>query len=450
MDNLKSNPLTGSYWKQLTYANSYDKFIYDSKNNIYYGIIKITNGTGIKIYKITEDIEEELISYEYSIVDGFGAVAVVDAIFSIYKNSIIILLACNDEAEENQNNYAYIDEYYPDSNTFKHDIIGYYQRLNNVGRSVITDWGVTTINVNMSRPHNISIVNNILFLLCGSPNYCLFAYDISNNSSEIPSKFVHYFDYDIGDWEDYYGISCRNEHYTEIINNVSISETENYIALCITERIYDIDAVSMAEASSGYYWYFTHTLLVNKSTIEYSEIALNYFNSPVDGMASYNNNFYLYTNAISCCDYNNDKFLVCSGATPNTKAKIIELDAKSGEYNGIEAGYSECYRVLELAGTICTLYLKASKIYIKSGYDFSTITNTSTYTALDNVACDSNPSTCSIMESVNQLNYSHKSLIFIVDKISSISSDTSYGFIGENCLPLIDEEGMNAFIKIKN
>jgi len=51
MDNLKSNPLTGSYWKQLTYANSYDKFIYDSKNNIYYGIIKITNGTGIKIYK---------------------------------------------------------------------------------------------------------------------------------------------------------------------------------------------------------------------------------------------------------------------------------------------------------------------------------------------------------------------------------------------------------------
>ena len=53
------------------------------------------------------------------------------------------------------------------------------------------------------------------------------------------------------------------------------------------------------------------------------------------------------------------------------------------------------------------------------------------------------------MESVNQLNYSHKPLIFIVDKISSISSDTSYGFIGESCLPTIDEEGMNAFTKIK-
>ena len=93
---------------------------------------------------------------------------------------------------------------------------------------------------------------------------------------------------------------------------------------------------------------------------------------------------------------------------------------------------------------VYTLAICDYNVYIRKGYTTSSIFEISTYNQLTNISCNDE---YSISNDRNQLNYKYKTILIQ----SGTGNNTAYWLLsGNGCLPIIDEEGMNAFIKIKN
>ena len=265
--------------------------------------------------------------------------------------------------------------------------------------------------------------------LCQSPRYAIFIYSID----DMIERDSFYFTYEIGDWENYYDEYVRDTTITTEVN-ISVAESKNYIAIGIGYRD-DYEPMSLAD--SGY------VPTISSGSCAFIFDKTNNSLTTLSNMYSdWDETENVPTPNMSCIDFENNKFLLSTVQFSST-SKVYEIVANTAvDYNTGNNRIS--LNAFLINNEVYILAIKDFNVYIRKGYSIPSIFEISTYNQLTNISCNDE---YSISNDRNQLNYKYKTILIQ----SGSGSNTAYWLLsGNGCLPLIDEEGMNAFIKIKN
>lgn len=474
-----ANPLDDNSWQEITFTNSYDKILYDNVNDIYYGIKATSasaNGTTVSIYKISNESEQLLgqHTYKYRYSSTYYITRTIDSVYSTYKNKILILIQydCEDVSYNWYTEmYRYcLHEFDPSTCQFTDtglDNTVHPNQFNNRSSNSIyfQGYGVEVGDANDGSccstsyymPTSMFVADKWLFILCYDPKYSIFKlnlestaytnatvtdidYDIYGEEVGDDSSGYHVgiFEHYISPWEDFLGEMVRyNTSITDEVQ-ISVAESKDYIVFGAVSSVSNYEFEGDGSATI-----YLHCIIFDK-------IAGKATSCNNKWRLGDNPNITLYGTAISCYNYENNKFIL-SSLRASQDVRIFDIDVSSlltdtfDVYSSFESGSNSnrVYRILNIGDRYYTLCLFNSDVYIKDGADLSTIHDHSSYMLLNNIALGTSAISACIDEHINQIASRHKSLIYK-------ASGKCYGFIGGGCLPLIEQDGMNAFIKISN
>ena len=415
-ESLSANPLNDNSWQEIAFSNKYNKILYDNVNDIYYGIIQsLSNSsysTTIYIYRI-DSVGETLIgqhTYQYT-YSAFSNITTryIDSIYSVYKEKILILVSyyfepgyedtgsystdwyrfCLHEFDTNSHQFTDIDEFVhldQFNNSYSNSI--YFQgcdvEVGDYDNSVFTSY---------YHPSNMYIANNWLFFLCNDPKYSIFKLNLQNTSynnstvndidydiygeigNDSSGNYIGTFAHYLADWENFLDEMYRPGTTITDTVTMSIAESKNYVVFGIVSTV--TDGSGDPDYWESYTNNYLHCIVFDK----------------IDGIATSSanthrleyNNLTAHGTAISCYDYDNDKFIL-SNLYDNQSRRIFDINVVGNledTFNAYSTSQSNIlYIIINLKGKYYTLYLFNSDIYIREGVDLATIHNQNTYTLL--------------------------------------------------------------------
>ena len=334
-ESLHANPLDNNSWQDVTFTNKYDKLLYDSENNVYYGIITSSKGTGndigfdLSIYKIDPDMKQETLLVDTGYLSYNYVSYFIDAVYSNYEKKIILLIHTTYTVEgEDNNTYFYLVRYDPlSSDTSSLTNHNYWTKQYISGSTVYDEWydyeneEFISTSTDMYYPDRMFVTDDgYVVFLCHSPRYAIFIYSIDN----MIHRDDFYFTYEIGDWEDYYGEYVRDTTITTEVN-ISVAESKNYIAIGIGYRD-DYEPMSLAD--SGY------VPTISSGSCAFIFDKTNNSLTTLSNMYSdWDETENVPTPNMSCIDFENNKFLLSTVQFSST-SKVYEIVANTAvDYN---------------------------------------------------------------------------------------------------------------------